>query len=245
MQRKRYFLSFFVLPLILSVFLAFPASSNAESDVFDGMVFLGDSTTNSLGFWNAIPRSSVWTGPSGTLSMWDVSEKRIRLSDASLSAMRETPKYSLYKSRITECASPHCYLMTIGDAVALAEPPALLITLGVNGCMMMSEADFKAEYSALLDTVLSASPETRVILNTIFPVAEHARVDNRSIDRANRWISSLAERYGITFIDTNSLLKNKNGFADTSLVDSVDGIHWNKNGCKKIMEAIANALENP
>ena len=135
------------------------------------------------------------------------------------------------------------YFLPISDLAALKKPAHIVITIGLNGCSLMSESDFKYEYKCLIHTLKNASPGTEIFLNSIFPVATHAKVTNESVDRANGWISSIADEENLPYLDTNSRLKNDYGKADASLLDSVDGIHWNKHGCQKIMEVLKDALQ--
>ena len=61
--------------------------------------------------------------------------------------------------------------LSIADAVARAKPEILVITLGVNGVSFMDEAWFTRDYTALVQMVQAASPNTKIILNSIYPVA--------------------------------------------------------------------------
>lgn len=239
---------FFGLPLIicfiLSFFIVKVFSATSSAEAFPKAIFLGDSTTNSLRFWKVLPHDSVWTGDKCTLSMWDVSQKKIALSEAEFSDLKSLPNFEEKSKDISfHHGKSNTYFLPISDLVALKKPSYLIITLGLNGCAMMSENDFKAEYTHLIHTVKNASPATEILLNSIFPVAKHAKLKNSVIDRANSWISDIATEENIVFLDTNTLLKNEYGEADPTLVDSVDGIHWNEKGCRKIMEVLQIALQ--
>ena len=248
MNKKLKFARFFVLPLIISiVFALFSMFSRAETfpmDMLRSVIFLGDSTTNSLRFWKTIPYDSVWTGDKCTLSMWDVSQKKIALSETEFLNLKSLPNFEkMSKDLSVSTGKNTTYFLPISALSALKKPSCLVITLGLNGCAMMSETDFKEEYTRLIRTVKNASPTTKILLNSIFPVAKHAKVANSAIDRANGWISDIATEEDLVFLDTNTLLKNEYGEADPALVDSVDGIHWNEKGCRKIMEVFQIALQ--
>ena len=77
----------FFLSLVL---IRFPESAIANDSrfIFDNrdIVFLGDSTTNAMRYYEVLPGGkntlSVWSGVDGTLSMWDVSRKEIGITQA-------------------------------------------------------------------------------------------------------------------------------------------------------------------
>ncbi len=211
------------------------------------IVFLGDSTSNSLrhtGVLQDLPlRARVWTGAGNTLSMWDVSQKKIHITDEiakDIESLVKKPKIAL---RYTVDEKSGARFLDLPTLTSLLHPDVILVTLGINGCSVMSREDFVTEYRALIDTLKAASPDTRLILHSILPVSRDARVDNASIDKANLAIAALAREYGLPYLDTNALLKTESGYPDPHLLDPNDGIHWNKAGCQKILEAIWNALE--
>lgn len=248
MNKKLNFARFFVLPLIISliftIFTTKVIAATFSSQASPTVVFLGDSTTNSLRFWKVLPYDSVWTGDKCTLSMWDVSQKKIALSETEFLNLKSLPNFEkMSKDLSVSMGKNTTYFLPISDLVALKKPSFLVITLGLNGCAMMSENDFKEEYTRLIHTVKNASPTTEIFLNSIFPVAKCAKVKNSDVDRANGWISDIATKKNLAFLDTNTLLKNEYGEADPASVDSVDGIHWNEKGCRKIMEVFQIALQ--
>ena len=53
-----------------------------------------------------------------------------------------------------------------------AKPEYLVITLGVNGISFMDEEWFIRDYTSLVQLVQAASPDTKIILNSIYPVAD-------------------------------------------------------------------------
>ena len=248
MNKKSTPARFFVLPLIISLFFSFLFQKapllTCYATPYSDTVFLGDSTTNSLRFWKILPEDSVWTGDKCTLSMWDVSQKKIALSEGSLSSLKELPDFEIYSKNLSVAEGKTVtYFLPLADLAALKKPKNIIITLGINGAALMSENDFKEEYTLLIHTLKKASPSTGIFLNSIFPVAGHAKIKKETIDLANTWIKDVASEERLPFLDTNSLLKNEYGEADPALVDSVDGIHWNKRGCQKILEVLKIAIQ--
>ncbi len=239
------FLLFLLTVSLLSVsLLASPSYAMPESPT---VVFLGDSTTNSLyhhGILQKLPfRARVWTGAGNTLSMWDVAKKKIHITKEIEADIRTKPNAPKIKLNYTTDKTSGERFLDLETLTAYLRPDCIVITLGINGCSLMSDEDFIAEYRALVDTLKAASPDTQLVLHSILPVAERAKVTNARIDEANRMIRAIAESYGLPYLDTNSLLKTESGFPDPSLLDASDGIHWNKKGCQKIWEVMWYACE--
>ena len=105
--------------------------------------------------------------------------------------------------------------MLIKDAAAAYQPEYLVITLGVNGVSFMDEASFKDCYTKLIQNVQAASPNTKIICNSIYPnmtsYKYYGDINNENITRANGWIQEVAAATGTRYSDTCSVLKDGNG----------------------------------
>ena len=204
-------------------------------------VFLGDSTTNSLRFWGVLDEGEsspvVWTGLNCTLSMWGLSDKEILITKEMQSAYKNRPDCDLFKTDSKIKSIP------LKELSALIKPSKMIITVGLNGCALMTKTDFTEEYCSLIDAVLEASPDTNIYLSSIFPVAENAKISNQKIDLANTWIAEIATRRNLPFLNLNPHLKGDDGNAVKTLVDSADGIHWNRAGCHKIVSLFRELIE--
>ncbi len=179
----------------------------------DKFVFLGDSTTYGLGYYDVVSDSQVWTPASGTLtlSLWSTA----------------TIVYPEDGSEIS-----------IKDAVAKKQPEYMLITLGVNGVSFMDEQYFITEYTNLVLAVKEASPNTKIILNSIYPVSASYPVSNgitnEKIDAANVWIERIANSTGIKYLDSESVLKGSDGYLPESY-NNGDGLHLNADSFALVM----------
>ena len=182
-------------------------SADAGQEYINKMIFLGDSTTNGLRAYSMLKdgrnTKQVWTPSSGTLTLSNVSFATI-----------------VYPETGEE--------ITIKDAVTRKKPEYLVITLGVNGVSFMDEAYFKSEYKGMLETVMTASPNTKIICQSIFPVARSypslKSINNDKIRAANKWILEVANEVGVKFIDTYSVLCDSEGWLPESYHNG-DGIH--------------------
>ena len=171
------------------------------------IIFLGDSTTYGLGYYNVVPKTQVWTPSNGTFSLFNQSIIKIAYPETSQE-------------------------ISIEEAVTLKKPEMMVITLGVNGVAMMTEDAFKSDYSALVKRILEHSPDTKIILNSIYPVAEsyahQDQINNEKIDMANGWVCALAEELGVRYINSGSVLKGEDGFLPESYTNGTDGMHLNE-----------------
>lgn len=185
-------------------------TEDAGSEYLNSIIFLGDSTTYGLKCYRMLnggrETTQVWTPASGTLT---------------LSAALYTN--IVYPETGTE--------MPVREAVLRKRPPIMIITLGINGISFMDETYFKASYTALIQEIQQASPDTVIILQSIFPVArsytDHPKINNPSIREANGWIMDLADACGVFYLDTASALADSEGFLPENYHNG-DGMHLNE-----------------
>jgi len=202
-------------------------SADMGQDYVDKFVFLGDSTTYGLGFYKIVSSGQVWTPESGTLTLSLWSAATIVYEDGSQ--------------------------IPINDAVAKKQPAYMLITLGVNGISFMSQDYFIKEYTSLVQTVQQTSPDTKIILNSIYPISASYRsnksasggaaetaasaeetITNDKIDAANKWVQSIAKSTGVKYLDSESVLKDSKGALNDSYQNG-DGLHLNPTGYQQVI----------
>ena len=135
--------------------------------------------------------------------------------------------------------------ITAAEAVEILRPPVLIITLGTDwGVSYLEREDFKYCYSKLINALKKASPDTQIILQSIFPVTAECRVlDNKKIDRANGWVLELAEEHRLKYLDTQSILKDELGNLRRELCNSEDGIHLTREAYIEILSYIRSHRE--
>jgi hypothetical protein len=195
-------------------------TSDFGQEYIDKMVFLGDSTTYGMKYYAVLKdgksTDQVWTPSSGTLTL-------------------------SYQSFATIVYPEDGSEITIRQAVERKKPEYLVITLGVNGVSFMEEDYFKSEYSSLVTDVQSISPETKIILQSIFPVATNYEslksINNNNISAANGWIQSIAESCGVRYLDTASVLRGDDGWLKQEYQNG-DGLHLNETGFNQVLNYI-------
>ena len=189
-----------------------PETADMGMEYVDKMIFLGDSTTYGMKYYAVLSdgkeTKQVWTPSNGTLT----------LSYQGFAAI-------VYPEDGSE--------IPIRDAVTASLPEYMVITLGVNGISFMEEDYFKSEYTDLVTDIQSISPNTKIILQSIFPVASNyeylSSINNEKIAAANGWILEVAENTGTAFLNTASALVGEDGWLPQSYQNG-DGLHLNETG---------------
>lgn len=188
-------------------------------EYLDSFVFYGDSNTNGLRLNELLPggynTNQVWTPMSGTLTLSRWSVDKI-----------------VYPETWTE--------IDVTEAMAKKKPAYLLINVGMNGISFMDEEYFTSTYSEMVDTLSAASPETKIILSSMYPVCDGylgEELSNARIDAANKWIYGIAEEKGLRYLDVNSMLKSDEGDLPESLNEG-NGFHLTKEGYQMVLDFI-------
>ena len=132
--------------------------------------------------------------------------------------------------------------LTIADSIKSKKSEIVIITLGVNGADRFTEKSFKTYYNMLIDAIKQASPSTKIIIQSAFPVAKWYSdkdngISNSGIDRLNVWAKEIAYEQNLSYLNTQSILKDKNG-AMISEYDEGDGVHMNADAYTLILNYI-------
>ncbi len=131
---------------------------------------------------------------------------------------------------------------TIAEALAVARPGKIFVTLGINAIYSHSTDSFYDNYRALLKKIKKASPESVILVQSIFPVTESWAQNNgkprcnEHIAAANERLAALAQEESCYFLYTYEVLSDKNGFLQSAF--SGDGIHLSKKGYSAVFDYI-------
>ena len=197
-----------------------PLTPDAGTAYQDKIIFVGDSLTAHL-----INRG-VLTGGTATEQVWRCENNMMNLNSEVTAAKIIFPGTG--------------EKMTVAEAAARAKPEIMIITLGTDwGVSYLSESEFKACYAGLIQAIQKASPKTKIILQSIFPVtAGCVNLDNTKIDNANKWVKAIAAENGCRYLDTQSILKDDKNCLKENYCNSSDGIHMGKEAYVAILEYI-------
>ena len=130
--------------------------------------------------------------------------------------------------------------LSIASAIKRKNPDYIIITLGIdNGVAYCSEKKFKEYYTKLILEISEASPNTKIMLQSIFPVSDEKQkaqssISNRKIDAANTWIEELCEELSLRYLNTACILMVDKGNLSERF-DSSDGINLNSQAYAEIL----------
>lgn len=194
-----------------------------QDDFIGELTFLGDSTTAHMQLRASVDPSKVWVTKNRYLNLDS------RITYAKIVAP-DTGEEEL-----------------IADVTARLKPRYLVITLGIDyGVYYYRDKPeaFRHYYEKLLSALQSASPETVMILQSIFPVGRSSPViTNEMVQSANRIIGEIANEKGLHFVDQTRILADEEGYLRSEFCYSEDGIHLTAAAYTAILSHLS-ALKN-
>jgi len=213
-----------------SVFLK--ETPDAGKSYLDKIVFMGDSTTYGLHVYSDLYPRQIWTPASGTMDLFDMTNKSIALpTDAHRSEWKE---------------------VRISEALSTVKPEILIVTLGVNYSTDFSnwtderkEEYFKLQIENIINLVKTNSPNTKLIFQSIYPVIDSVLISKGSgirqsrIDTRNSWLYQTCEKHGIPVLKTEDILKDANGQLKVEYnTYHLDGIHLNPPAFEAVLKYV-------
>lgn len=191
-------------------------SSDYNKEVFSNDLFIGDSITTGLSGYGILSPKNV------------------------AAAVGYTP----YKAYTTEIALGDGSTGTALDYAASMQPKRIFVMLGSNG--ITSASAMEDSYRTLLDKLAKKCPDSTVYLLAVTPVtsdsttAAYSGITNTMITDFNKFIKSLADEKGLTYIDMYSLLSDEDGYFLHEYAES-DGLHF-KGVTYKVMLSYIESL---
>lgn len=208
----------------------------AVTALLDGTVFFGESTTAHLARRGGVLdtpawRRQVWRDASGT-----------RMLDRRLLATGV-----LYEENGVTAS------LSVADALAREQPARILLSFGLNGLTAHAKdpARFLSTYRFFLDRIREISPNTKIYLQSVYPVGENTVFSedvatlNRYIRSLNASLSAACDAWGdTTFLDTSGVLLDADGALAVAF-DAGDGIHLTNEAYLKILTVLSEHLGAP
>ncbi len=197
-------------------------TEDAGQSYLDKITFIGDSTTYSLLYYG------VLAGGTETKQVWTPASRTLTLDQATTTTI-------LYPDTGDQ--------ITIKDAIARKKPEIVIVTLGINGISYMynQKEYFISVYTKLVRQIQEASPDTKIILQSIFPVAtnwEKESINNERIRTGNTWVREVAEATGASYLDTISVLAVADGGFLPIEYQNGDGLHLNPSALDIVLNYI-------
>ena len=204
-------------------------TADMGQEYIDSIIFLGDSRTYHM------KNRGVLSGGQSTTQTWSGYDPKTDAPSATLMLDGMIHKTNIYHELD---GKPK----TVAEAVAMEKPAYLFIALGFNGLASAKEASFIANYGKLITSVQQASPGTKIVLQSIYPVTQayeqgSSGITNAKIETANTWIMKVAKQYGCKYVDTASVLKDQNG-ALMAAYATEDDYHLTKQAYVAILQYI-------
>ena len=208
-----------------------PETEDRGEEYLNKITFLGESTTYGLWHYGMLrggkSSTQVWTGAT-------VQNGKVCCA-GTLSLSPSITSTKLFYPSTGEA-------LTVSEALARKEPEILIITLGLNnGASYYSEDMFKQCYRMLLNEAKSISPNTTILLQSLFPVAKTCKIQAYTPQRirlCNTWIRDLALEYDLGYLDTFSVLSDSDGYLNPEYDNGGDGIHLNCMGLDTVLRYI-------
>lgn len=103
--------------------------------------------------------------------------------------------------------------------MAERQPSRILTAFGVNAIPLMTDEEFMEEYDILVDQLVAVSSDSKIVIQSILPVAnwkylEMPSLTNENIDYHNALLEDYAEENGYTFFDISDNFKDETGALD-------------------------------
>lgn len=198
-------------------------TADAGEKYVDRMIFVGESTTAHL-------RSrGVLRGGEQTEQVWSNASNTMTLD---LNILQKTIRYPVSGVE-----------MTIPEAAALAKPELMVLSFGMNGIYGFAKnLDlYGVAYGKLIDAIHTASPDTVIILQTVYPVASNqttfrdtAETVNEYAARLNGKLTEIAAAHDAYVVDTASCLYGAGGVLRADY-QTGDGIHLTAEAYRAIL----------
>ena len=136
--------------------------------------------------------------------------------------------------------------MKLLDAVEKYKPEMMILNFGTFSTAWISEEIFIEKANAMIEQIKEKSPNTKIILISIYPIRKGNNINEFQQDIINKYnflILEMADKHGIKYLDVQEVLKGEDGYGkDEYFVD--DKFHLTLLGHSTVKEYIkTHALE--
>ena len=138
--------------------------------------------------------------------------------------------------------------MTLLQAIEKNKPKRILLTLGTNSVSTMEIDYFIQNYEKLLTEIQRLSPNTTIIVQSIFPVTKQyddngKKLNNDKINKMNYKLLEVCGKLNIPYLNTSEMLKDEDGALKEEYSrneKSTPGVHLSIEGNKVAMDYFKN-----
>lgn len=198
-----------------------PPTARADAAYFNDVVFIGDSVTAKLMFYN------IATTALGN-AQW-LASTSLGLHNAMWSIDNPDAVHPSYQGQ----------KVTVPDGVALTKCKKVYLMLGVNDLSWNDTQGALSDLMTLTGNILAKSPDVTLVIQSVTPMyKETSTLTNRKIEEFNLAVSELCREKGWHFLDVASVLRDDRGFLPKDYCSDPDsmGIHFTNVACQKWVE---------
>lgn len=136
--------------------------------------------------------------------------------------------------------------MKLLDVVEKYKPETMILNFGTFSTAWISEETFIEKANAMIEQIKEKSPETKIILISIYPIKKGDNINKFQQDIINKYnflILEMADKHGLKYLDVQEVLKGDDGYGkEEYFVD--DKFHLTLLGHSTVKEYIkTHALE--
>ena len=188
-----------------------PQTADAGAAYVDTIFFLGDKSLS------ALKDDSMLTGANASKQVWVPADGRLPLQSIDTTT---------YHSPVTGNNAPPA------DIALVNKPAVMLIYPSADNGNMVTREELIESYSALVSAIQEQSPDTKIILCSLTPLAasyQYEDLTNEKIEEINTWIAAAAEGAGVKYLNAYDGLLNAQGYLSEEFHDG-DAMHLNAEG---------------
>ncbi len=194
-----------------------PYSQRVDASYFNDAVFIGDSVSMMLDYYNM---STSCFGEATFLTSGSLSAGNALWS-------LDNPK-SVHPSFRGQKVS-------LADGVAMSGKKKVYIMLGVNEIGWTGPQGSIDSLKAVVDTILAKSPDVRFYMQSVTPLSfDRGALNMETVNQYNALLSELCKERGWYYLDVASVFKNEKGYLIPEYCSDLNsmGIHFNNEACK-------------
>lgn len=134
--------------------------------------------------------------------------------------------------------------MTVLDALKQKKYKKIYICYGLNELGWAYSDVFIEDYGKLIDDIKKLQPDAKIVVESILPVTKKKSTSDKifnmkHVNKYNKLIKKMcSEKEGVKYVNLAPAVKNKEGYLPASA--TTDGIHMNKEYCRKVISYIVN-----
>lgn len=194
-----------------------PECERVDESYFDDVVFVGDSVSLRLTYFNMAN---------------DCFGDAVFLTSGSLGVTNS--QWGLYEPKAVH-PSYQGQKVTVADGIQKCGKKKVYLMLGINDMAYYTRPDLFAQFKSLTDSILEKSPDVTFYIQSVTPMTgDKNGTTNDEINEYNALISQYCCQKGWYFIDVASVLRDENGLLPREYCSDADGmgIHFTDSACE-------------